>query len=173
MISKKILFTCKTCGGEWLDYPSRKGIKKYCSRKCLGLNNKKAWFQKGNQINLGKEYSKEHKENISQSLSGKKQPKVSLSKLKEKNPMWNGKNATYSALHYRVRTYRKKPIACQICGTEERKIEWANITGDFTNLKDYIAMCTLCHRRYDLSDKYPEIEQKVQLLFNALPTKQK
>ena len=68
-----------------------------------------------------------------------------------KNHMWKGKNATYAAKHYRLYKILGMPRKCQICGTvdKKKKYEWANLSGDFDNPKDYKRMCKSCHAKYD------------------------
>ncbi len=67
------------------------------------------------------------------------------------NPCWRGDNAKYHALHYRVRKENGTPQYCEICKTmsKNKKYEWANMTGDYKNIKDYKRMCAKCHRIYD------------------------
>lgn len=66
------------------------------------------------------------------------------------NHSWRGDDATYSALHLRVEKERGKPCCCEVCGTTEAKrYEWANLTGNYTDVMDYSRMCTPCHKKYD------------------------
>jgi len=59
--------------------------------------------------------------------------------------------AGYQAKHLRVQTLKGKPKKCEVCGTTNptKTYEWANLTGDFDNPKDYRRMCRSCHRNYD------------------------
>lgn len=68
------------------------------------------------------------------------------------NHMWKGEQASYTALHFRVQNELGKPIHCDECGTSEPNIryEWANMTGNYTEISDYKRMCVTCHRRFDL-----------------------
>lgn len=68
----------------------------------------------------------------------------------EKNSSWKGDQAGYQALHLRVEAARGKPSECSLCDTTTGRFEWANLTGDYTNINDYARMCIVCHRRYDL-----------------------
>ncbi len=64
---------------------------------------------------------------------------------------WKAESASYAAFHTRLdRLFGRSP-ACTCCGTmdESQMYEWANLTGDYANPKDYARMCRLCHRRYD------------------------
>jgi hypothetical protein len=77
----------------------------------------------------------------------------SISKMYQgkNNPCWRGNNAKYHALHYRVRKALGQPSFCEVCKTCDSKklYQWANLTGDFLNIKDYRRMCIKCHRIYD------------------------
>lgn len=68
-----------------------------------------------------------------------------------KNDSWKGENATYAALHYRVEAKRGKPNFCEACGIidKSKRYEWANLTGNYTDVMDYSRMCVPCHRKYD------------------------
>lgn len=69
------------------------------------------------------------------------------------NHMWKGDRATYKAFHYRVTNARGRPSQCAMCDTTVAgKYEWANITGKYERLTDYIRLCVRCHRRLD----YPQ-----------------
>lgn len=69
------------------------------------------------------------------------------------NHMWKGANASYKAFHARLkkRMGRAADYGCSVCGTKDKTIryEWANMTGNYTDMNDYKPMCVTCHRRYD------------------------
>ena len=66
------------------------------------------------------------------------------------NSSWKGENAGYAALHYRVQNIRGTPSLCSMCETTNAKrFEWANITGDYSNVYDYIRLCKSCHSKFD------------------------
>lgn len=67
----------------------------------------------------------------------------------EANHMWRGDAANYQALHLRVQAARGKPSRCSACETTEGKFEWANLTGKYADVSDYIRLCIPCHRRFD------------------------
>ena len=57
---------------------------------------------------------------------------------------------SYGAAHYKVRTVRGTPSLCEVCGTKEsKKFEWANLTGNYSDVYDYQRMCASCHRKHD------------------------
>jgi hypothetical protein len=71
----------------------------------------------------------------------------------EKNRMWKGDNAGYSALHFRVEKQRGKPRYCEVCETyDAKKYEWANLTGHYADVNDYKRMCVRCHQWFDGKD---------------------
>jgi len=64
---------------------------------------------------------------------------------------WKGDEAGYSSLHERVDNQRGKPKECSVCGEvgKDKRYEWANLTGNYTDVMDYQRMCKLCHSNYD------------------------
>lgn len=68
----------------------------------------------------------------------------------ENNAYWKGNNVSYAAYHKRVEAARGKPHYCEVCGDMDKDVyEWANLTGDYSNVMDYSRMCRSCHREYD------------------------
>jgi len=67
------------------------------------------------------------------------------------NDSWKGTGAGYSALHNRVRKAFGKPKKCDVCGTEDpaRTYDWANLSGRYHDLRDYLRMCRSCHWKHD------------------------
>lgn len=66
------------------------------------------------------------------------------------NSSWKGEEATYAAFHKRVEVSRGKPAKCSSCDTTEAEhFEWANLTGHYHDVNDYIRLCIPCHRRFD------------------------
>jgi predicted DNA-binding transcriptional regulator AlpA len=67
------------------------------------------------------------------------------------NHAWAGDEAGYQALHLRVQAARGKPCLCEFCGVDDEgiKYEWANKTGAYADLDDYLRLCIPCHRLYD------------------------
>lgn len=69
-----------------------------------------------------------------------------------KNWLWKGDKASYTALHSWVRRWKGKPTKCEVCGSEGiKKYQWANIDHKYRRvLEDYISMCPSCHKKYDI-----------------------
>jgi hypothetical protein len=69
----------------------------------------------------------------------------------ENNCLWKGNNAGYYAFHKRVQLKRGKPFYCEICGKKNKNAiyEWANLTGNYSDVNDYKRMCKHCHVKYD------------------------
>ena len=67
------------------------------------------------------------------------------------NPNWKGDKAGYSALHYRVCKARGKPKKCEVCKTtkKNKRYQWANLTGNYSDVNDYKRMCQSCHGKHD------------------------
>jgi len=66
------------------------------------------------------------------------------------NHMWKGDNAGYQALHLRVDVARGKPMRCDWCdNASNNRYEWANLTGNYVDIYDYVRLCLPCHRTYD------------------------
>lgn len=69
----------------------------------------------------------------------------------ERNHTWRGDQARYAALHLRVQHARGKPQHCGCCDTSAPNIryEWANLSGAYGDISDYVRLCVGCHRRLD------------------------
>lgn len=65
--------------------------------------------------------------------------------------LWREGKMTYGGYHARVRSVRGCPKRCEVCATEEpsKRYEWANLTGDYSNIWDYKRMCRSCHHKHD------------------------
>ena len=73
---------------------------------------------------------------------------------KENNPNWKGADATnLTTFHKRIEEEFGKPKICAICGTTNEGLtyDWACLTGDYNNIKDYKRLCRSCHKKYDLA----------------------
>lgn len=65
------------------------------------------------------------------------------------NSSWMGDAATYAALHKRVEIKRGKPCTCDHCTKASGRFEWANVSGNYADVNDYIRLCISCHRKFD------------------------
>lgn len=59
--------------------------------------------------------------------------------------------AEYKAAHHLVNKMRGKPSHCASCDTSNPnfRYEWANLSGDYKNIFDYVRLCVHCHRQVD------------------------
>jgi hypothetical protein len=78
-----------------------------------------------------------------------RRPRIKRNQRGPLNHMWKGDRATYAALHYRLTNMPDGPSSCQFCGATNGRLEWANLTGAYTDLSDYARLCVSCHRQYD------------------------
>jgi predicted Fe-S protein YdhL (DUF1289 family) len=66
------------------------------------------------------------------------------------NASWKGNEAGYKAFHYRLYSVRGKPDYCSMCErTEAKRFEWANMTGTYEDIYDYVRLCSSCHAKFD------------------------
>lgn len=65
----------------------------------------------------------------------------------EKNSSWKGHDASYKAMHLRVRSIRGEPTVCSACG--RGAADWASISKDYANPFDYVSLCRSCHSKMD------------------------
>jgi hypothetical protein len=74
-----------------------------------------------------------------------------MSKLGRNHHNWKGKNAVKISIHEWVIRRRGRPKYCEHCHkTDKKKYEWANKNHLYKRiLKQYIRLCTSCHRKYD------------------------
>lgn len=77
------------------------------------------------------------------------QPGCRIHKIGPDHPQWKGDKAGYHALHARVSKQRGKPKHCDLCDTTSprKRYGWANMTGKYNDVNDYIRVCHKCHRR--------------------------
>ena len=67
-----------------------------------------------------------------------------------RNAMWRGGSAGYQAMHLRVAEARGTPSKCEHCGTTDAKrFEWANLSGRYDDVNDYVRLCVSCHHKMD------------------------
>lgn len=141
---------------DWLN-------SKYCSQKCHYAHSKgktvynSGQFKKGQKAwNTGLPLSKETKEKLSFALKGRPGNSGSFKKGEncgEEHRLWKGDDAGIKTIHAWVYRHKKKPLECELCGRDNKPLEWANIDHKYKrNLDDYMAVCRSCHRLYDIKN---------------------
>ena len=77
--------------------------------------------------------------------------------FRDSNHMWKGEKASYKAFHIRISTLKGKASdhGCSVCGTKDPSLsyDWANLTGNYADINDFLPMCRACHRKYDKKRK--------------------
>lgn len=70
--------------------------------------------------------------------------------------------SSYSSIHYWIKKRKPKSDICEIC--KKKKItELANKSGNYLkDINDYMWLCKICHRKYDLgkNKKYTEFNSQ-------------
>jgi len=63
---------------------------------------------------------------------------------------WKGNKVGYSALHGWLDNNFEKPDRCEQCGRFNRRLEWANVSGEYKRDRDdFIVLCVPCHHAFD------------------------
>lgn len=79
-----------------------------------------------------------------------RRPQVKRDQVGPANDSWKGDDAGYAAMHKRVEAVRGRPLACALCDkTGVDRYEWANLTGNYVDPRDYVRACVSCHRQLD------------------------
>jgi hypothetical protein len=69
----------------------------------------------------------------------------------ENSHRWKGDDASYTSFHFRVERVRGKPEYCACCDIVGPGFyEWANLTGNYADVDDYVRLCVSHHRHFDL-----------------------
>lgn len=158
---------CLTCNKEFIVYPFRAKIAKYCSFKCywkslVGKPSKKKNGKYKNCLICNKKFY-ENKSNPRKYCSPKcfhiaRKNKPSWNKGKnligifsdEKIGTWKGNKVKDKALHEWIKRRLEKPEVCQICRKSEPK-QLSNISHLYKrDIKDFQWLCIPCHKKYDL-----------------------
>lgn len=162
MTPSKVEKVCLQCGKNFSVWHYREKTAHFCSHKCgslykIGKTNtsKTKWVKGQVSWNKGKKCSKETIEKMRQSHLGKK--------MGENNPRWKGDDIKYGGLHDWVYLRKGFPKKCEHCGvTTAKKFEWANKDHSYKRvLQDYIALCTSCHRKFDIVHNGYRIKGKI------------
>jgi hypothetical protein len=66
------------------------------------------------------------------------------------HPQWKGDAVGYSGIHMWAARNFIRPAACEMCGVDRGRFEWANRSGKYTRERsDWMSLCVRCHRTYD------------------------
>lgn len=107
---------------------------------------------------IGISLSEEAKRKVSEASRGRKHSKETRIKIAEnqkgeKNSVWKGDFAGYSAMHSWVRKHKSKQKKCSDCGQSHDKTHWSNIDHEYRRvLDDYTERCPKCHKKYDFEE---------------------
>jgi 5-methylcytosine-specific restriction endonuclease McrA len=175
-ISKKIEYTCLFCGKVWLDYPSRKTRKKYCSFKCSKFSIDR--IEKLKKRSVGNKWGNlriitdELRKKISNANRGKKRQKISENKMGEKNHNWKGGvtpinkkiRMSFEYREWRGKVFNRDNYTCQSCNKRGGELHPHHIK-PFSiypelrfNVSNGITLCRSCHIKTDTwgkNMKYP------------------
>jgi len=163
--NKKVKFICATCNNEWLDYPSRVGIKKYCSKKCYSVNLKKTCKErsKGNNWGSLRKLNSEYRKKMSLIMKGKRRPNIGKSKKGKLNPNWKGGTSPKNKLirrsakffQWRKAVFDRDNYTCQICKIKGGELHPDHIKqfAYYPNLRFELSngrtLCKGCHMKTD------------------------
>ena len=76
--------------------------------------------------------------------------KMSKTGSMDKNPNWKGDQVSYTGIHKWIERNWKKSDKCDFCDKAANRIEWANLTGDYSrDRKNWGCLCVSCHRKLD------------------------
>lgn len=60
------------------------------------------------------------------------------------------KEVCYASYHRRVYRKKGKATKCEKCHTlDAKQYEWANVSGRYEDVDDYIQLCVSCHKKFD------------------------
>jgi len=97
-------------------------------------------------------------------------PKEKNMKKGQANGNWKGSDASYSAMHKRIYKILGKAAYCEECGRTDNETvyNWANLTGNLDDSKDYASLCRTCHMRFDDPNKNRRIDPCKKPVSNIL-----
>lgn len=124
------MIKCEVCGKQ---VPPRN--KRFCSQICSSKKPNRYW--------AGKTFSDSMRLKLSESHIGKNRG--------HDHPNWKGERAGYVSKHAWMRRTFGTPRLCEHCNTtEDRRYEWANISGEYKRDRaDWLRLCKPCHAIYD------------------------
>lgn len=148
---------CVCCGKEFVSYNPN---PMYCSRVCrsrfemadVDVEEAKRLYESGLSqdevaASLGIKQSLMSK--VFKRIGYKCRTTAKRNQVGPANDSWVGDEASYKACHNRVRSIRGTPSKCDWCGTEDGVFEWANLTGHYLDVNDFVRLCRSCHHFYD------------------------
>lgn len=99
----------------------------------------------GHTINLGRQYSKSHRDNISRALKGKPRP----NQMGKNHGMWMGKRLiNYTSIHSYLRQF--KLGKCYFCNkVGKTHLALKKDKKHERSLDNYLELCPSCHAKYD------------------------
>jgi hypothetical protein len=172
MPSPKQERTCEECGEKWL---TESRTAKCCSKKCAAIRRERLTPSRGGRdvtyapelvAKVRELYGLGHTMSEVAAIAGttvkvlqRLMPKHGIARRAaiprdqtgEKNAVWRGEEAGHQAMHLRVWRARGMPSHCGTCDATapEVKYEWANMTGHYEDINDYVRLCVPCHRKLD------------------------
>lgn len=152
--------TCKICGNGFDSYNLN---PQYCSRTCKAESQSVQidpetvehfyWWCDMTQKEIADQLGTSQK--VIHSLMRRHGIETRTAKKRNQtgpnNDSWKGDEAGYQAFHLRVSRMRGKPQKCSACSTEDpdKNYDWANMTGDYSDIWDYKRLCRSCHAQHD------------------------
>lgn len=160
-------YVCRECGDSFHSYNP---TPKFCSRRCKSLaqtavvdaHKIQALYSGGQtQAEIAKTLGVTQKVVFAAmrraGISARKAAK--RNQWGENNHAWKGDSASKCAFHRRLYSRFGKPAECGVCGTTDAgHYDYANLTGRYEDIEDYLPMCRSCHWRYD--DKHMNFRGK-------------
>lgn len=85
-----------------------------------------------------------------------RRPAVKRDQRGSNNSYFKGASAGYTALHLRVSSLRGQPQYCAACDrtAADVRYEWANLSGHYDDVNDFVRLCKLCHAKFDQRMRY-------------------
>lgn len=156
-------FSCKTCSTEFKSYNPN---PQFCSKTCKDQSQiadvsflaAVELYESGHtQVEVAAELGTTQKviHGLFRRNGYRARTTAKRNQSGEANHMWKGDAAGYAAFHRRLYARFGKPAKCGQCGTDDpsKKYDYANLTGQYENIDDYLPMCRSCHWVYDEKHK--------------------
>ncbi len=145
---------CLFCKKEFHAFQSQieLGSAKYCSRKCFNsarIGKMKKCLNCNTPFYSYRSDKKYHNHKYC-SL------KCYIESAKGKNHWnWRGDDVSYGALHGWVKRKLGFPKKCEICGVENKILDWANKDHTYKrDINNWVRLCKKCHLKYDIEHGY-------------------